>query len=202
MTTPAITKYDQGDYDYSKYWERGRAYEHAAEEIALKRLLAKIPVGRREVFADLGGGYGRLMPIYAPLFKYNILLDYSIKNLQQGVALAKKNGITNISFVAANLYNLPFREEAIDTAAIVRVIHHIKDINLLFTELSRAIAHELILDIPNKRHFPAVIRGLFRGKLKEILSKIVLASRAFSTITTPNKFKTSLNHMDSPRVFG
>src|SRR5476651_2614197 len=55
----AIKKADQYDdpkYNYQDYWT-GREYEHAAEEMAIKRLL------KGQHFAnavDVGGGYGRL----------------------------------------------------------------------------------------------------------------------------------------------
>ena len=49
-------QYDNGDYNYLHYWDH-RAYEHASEEMAIKRLLK----GKHfKTAADIGGGYGRL----------------------------------------------------------------------------------------------------------------------------------------------
>ena len=49
-------KYDDPNFDYTKYWV-GRDYENAAEEIAIRRLLK----GKHFASAvDIGGGYGRL----------------------------------------------------------------------------------------------------------------------------------------------
>ena len=55
-TTRKADQYDDPKYNYQDYWA-GREYEHAAEEIAIKRLLR----GRKfEHAVDVGGGYGRL----------------------------------------------------------------------------------------------------------------------------------------------
>ncbi len=49
-------QYNDPSHNYLKYWD-GREYEHAAEEIAIKKLLR----GKRFKHAvDIGGGYGRL----------------------------------------------------------------------------------------------------------------------------------------------
>src|SRR3954468_16024906 len=49
-------QYNDPKHNYLKYWE-GREYEHAAEEIAIDKLLH----GKRFKNAvDVGGGYGRL----------------------------------------------------------------------------------------------------------------------------------------------
>jgi SAM-dependent methyltransferase len=49
-------KYNDPSYNYLHYWDE-REYEHASEEMAIRRLLR----GRRFKNAvDIGGGYGRL----------------------------------------------------------------------------------------------------------------------------------------------
>lgn len=171
--TPTVTSYDKTNYDYTKYWAGGtRQYEHESEVIALRRFLGKIPNKKEKTFVDLGGGYGRLMETYAPEFKHSILLDYSVNNLKKGADAAERLGIKNISFVAANLYKLPFRNDSIDAGELIRVAHHIKDIPLLMNELARVLRSSLIFDCPNKRHALAVLRSLFRGTraLRETLS--------------------------------
>ena len=45
-------QYDKGDYNYLRYWD-GRDYEHAAEEMAIFRLLH----GKHfKTAVDIGGG--------------------------------------------------------------------------------------------------------------------------------------------------
>src|SRR6187402_736893 len=49
-------KYNDPSHNYLLYWE-GRDYEHAAEELAIRRLLK----GKHfKKAVDVGGGYGRL----------------------------------------------------------------------------------------------------------------------------------------------
>ena len=178
----AITKYDQKNYDYSRYWEGNeREYEHRAELVALERMLERVKDKSQKTFVDLGGGYGRLLPVYAPLFKHVILLDYSVNNLKKGAELVARNAASGkanidpekITYVAANLYKMPFKDLTIDAGELIRVIHHIKDLPLLMDELARVIRTDLLIDCPNKRHFLAVIRSFFKGKgaLKKTLSR-------------------------------
>src|SRR3990172_10523958 len=49
-------QYDDPKYNYQDYWA-GREYEHAAEEMAIKRLLKGMHFKHA---VDVGGGYGRL----------------------------------------------------------------------------------------------------------------------------------------------
>lgn len=172
-SSTAIAEYDRKNYDYSRYWEGGkRQYEHTSEGIALRRMIRNIPDRKNKIFADFGGGYGRLIPVYAQDFKHIVLLDYSVNNLKKAAIATKENGISNVSFVAANLYHLPFADHSLDCGQLVRVIHHIKDFGRLAREITRAVNNHLIVDCPNKRHFLAVARSAF-GKnrpLSETLS--------------------------------
>src|SRR3989344_1848173 len=55
-TVRRADQYDDPKYNYQDYWT-GREYEHAAEEMAINRLLK----GQNfEHAVDVGGGYGRL----------------------------------------------------------------------------------------------------------------------------------------------
>jgi hypothetical protein len=49
-------QYNDPTHNYLHYWD-GREYEHAAEEIAIRKLLKK---KHFETATDVGGGYGRL----------------------------------------------------------------------------------------------------------------------------------------------
>jgi len=68
------------DYEGSAYrtefWGQGRDYEHAAERVALKQLLPR--TGHRLI--DVGGGYGRLVPLYNG-YDEVVIFDYAISQL-------------------------------------------------------------------------------------------------------------------------
>ena len=83
MTTPVpssahVINYDEGGYDYRKFWQ-GRDYENWAEARLLRRLMKQIP--RQRWIADLGGGFGRNVPHYANNADHVVLVDYSWTNL-------------------------------------------------------------------------------------------------------------------------
>jgi SAM-dependent methyltransferase len=63
-------------------------------------------------------------------------------------------------FVAADLYNLPLADSALDTVVTVRVLHHVADIPRAFTEIGRVVRPQgtYLTDFANKRHIKAVLR--------------------------------------------
>src|SRR5512140_32072 len=119
-----ICNYEGSDYQDS-FWERGgRAYEDAAEAVALHRLLP--PGGKR--LLELGAGAGRNTPRYHH-FKEIVLLDYSRTQLQQARQRLGDIGPdgARLVFVAADIYHLPFVGGLFDTATMIRTLHHMID---------------------------------------------------------------------------
>jgi len=147
------------DYEGSRYrdefWGQGRAYEDAAERLALRALLPAR--GRRLV--DIGAGYGRLADLYAG-YQEVYLLDYARSQLQQAQEhLGNRPGIT---YVLGDIYNLPFTDGFFDTVVTVRVLHHISHIPKAFAEIARILAPAgtYILEYANKRNLKAIWRFL------------------------------------------
>ena len=80
-TTPPVCNYEGSDYQES-FWDRGgRAYEDAAEAIALQHMLPR----QGRLMLELGAGAGRNTLRYLG-FEQVILLDYSSTQLQQAQA--------------------------------------------------------------------------------------------------------------------
>ncbi len=149
------------DYEGSTYrtdfWEgRGREYEDLAERWALRRMLP--PAGRR--LLDIGAGFGRLADLYGG-YEQVILLDYSRSQLEYA---RHRLGDERFIYVAADIYRLPLATSAVDTAVMVRVLHHLADVPAAFTQLSRVIRPQgdLVLEFANKRHLKNVLRYLLR----------------------------------------
>lgn len=153
-STPWVVDYER-DVDYREYWET-RGYEHWSEQIALSRLLHN---DERGWLADLGAGYGRLYPVYGTPGQRAVLVDYSIKLLYQ----ARETLGSGVPLVAANLYALPFRPHVFQAAVMFRVLHHLVAYERAFQQISRAVAQQLVLEIPNKRHLLARLRSLIAG---------------------------------------
>jgi len=150
------------DYEDSAYrtdfWEgQGREYEDLAERTALRRLLPRS--GRRLI--DIGGGFGRLSEFYEG-YDQVVLFDYSRSMLRQAQERLGRDG--RIVFVAASFYAMPFADSAIDTAMMVRVMHHAEDVPGVLSELSRILTGggNFVLEFASKRHLKSILRYVLR----------------------------------------
>ena len=152
-----ICDYEGSDYK-TRFWQNAdRAYEDAAERIALRRLLP--PRGRRII--EFGAGFGRLADLYTG-YGQIVLLDYSRTMLEQ--AMERWGGDPRFTFVAADVYHLPFAEGVFDAATMIRVIHHMAKVPDALAQIRRAIAPGgvFILEFANKRHVKSAARYLLR----------------------------------------
>lgn len=159
-----ISNYELNDYRYNQFWQ-GRQYEHQAEVRLLKSWL-KLVSG--DWFLDIGGAYGRLLPLYGPKFHQAIILDYSTNELADAKNKIKENRLVNINLLAANLYHIPLADNSINGGISVRVMHHVEDIPRFARELNRILkpGSLFILEFANKFNLNAILRNLFRLNLK------------------------------------
>jgi ubiquinone/menaquinone biosynthesis C-methylase UbiE len=154
---PRICDYEDSSYR-TDFWEgQGREYEDLAERIALRRLLP--PSGRRLI--DIGGGFGRLSEFYGS-YEQVVLLDYSRSLLRQAQERLGRN--SQMVYVAANFYAMPFVDGAFDAAMMVRVMHHVEGVSDLLGEVARILTGGgvYVLEFASKRHLKAMLRYLFR----------------------------------------
>jgi len=158
---PDISDYDKSGYDYTKYWI-DRQYEDFAEKRVLNRLL---PNNGGQLL-DLGGSFGRFATTYCPRYKKAIILDFSKQALEQANHLAKRHNITNLETIWGNAYHTPFEDKNFDTVLLIRVLHHIKNIPALFTEIYRVLKPNgtLIIEMANKIHLKSTLSNLVKGK--------------------------------------
>lgn len=150
---PPICDYEGSNYR-TEFWEgKGRDYEDLVERIALRKLLPK--KGKR--LLELGAGFGRLTNEYH-MYDQIVLVDYSFSQLQY--AQEKFGTSERFVYVAADAYQLPFRAGIFDGATIIRVIHHIADVNIALRQVRRVLAPDgkLILEYANKRNIKALYR--------------------------------------------
>jgi len=156
VTTP-ICSYENSPWR-TEFW-RGRAYEDLAERIALQALLP--PRGTR--LCEIGAGFGRLADFYLG-YDQIILMDYARTMLQEARAhIANDPSLaphaSRFLFVAADLYNLPFADNALDTALTIRVLHHVVDVPRAFAEIARVVRPNgtYVLERANKRHLKTMM---------------------------------------------
>lgn len=153
MERAAVCDYEGYDYR-ARFWRAAnRAYEDAAERLALTRLLP--PRGRRLI--ELGASFGRLAECYAG-YDEVILLDYARTGLEQ--AMQRWGSDPRFHFVLADIYHLPFVAGAFDAAVMVRVMHHIADVPAALRQIRRVLAEGgvFVLEFANKRHLKAMLR--------------------------------------------
>ena len=140
-------QYDRG-YDYTQYWTH-RNYEHAAEEAALRRLLA----GRRFArAADVGGGFGRLCLLLREYADHVTLAEPSKTQLE---AAEKVLAGTDIEKVQTQADDLAFEDGSLDLLTMVRVMHHIPEPTTEFREIARVLrpGGTAIIEVANYGHF-------------------------------------------------
>lgn len=152
--------YDLGDYNYLKYWD-GRDYEHAAEEVAIHRLLK----GKKfKTAADVGGGYGRLCVVLEHYADKVTLAEPSKTQLDIAKDFLKNHPRIDAKQLAAN--DLKFKDGSIDLLTMVRVMHHLPDPSAELKELARVLSDDgyLILEVANYAHFRNRVKHAVKGK--------------------------------------
>ena len=145
---------DYNGYDYKKiFWEDAdREYEDQADRMAIRKLLPK----RMEKFADIGGGYGRLANEYIKRARKVYIFDYSKSELAQ----AKEIFGDKIETKAGDIYTLPFQDNELDGLIMVRVTHHLEDMDKAISELYRVLkpGGVAVVEVANKRTLPKMAR--------------------------------------------
>lgn len=140
-------QYDRG-YDYTKYWDH-RDYEHAAEEIALRRLLDGSHFTRA---ADIGGGFGRLCLLLRDYADHVTLAEPSLTQLE---AAKKVLAGTDVEQIRMQADELLFDDASLDLVTMVRVMHHLPEPSREFAEIARVLkpGGTAIIEVANYGHF-------------------------------------------------
>lgn len=106
---------------------------------------------------ELGAGAGRNTSRYED-FERIVLLDYSFSQLQ----LAKKRlgESDRYTYVAADVYRLPFVSGLFDFATMIRTLHHLVDAPLALHQVRRVLRSNagFILEYASKKHLKAILR--------------------------------------------
>ena len=168
---------DYNGYDYKKeFWENvDREYEDQADRMAIRKLLPK----RMEKFADIGGGYGRLAGEYLKRARKAYIFDYSKTELKQ----AKDTYGDKIETKAGDIYELPFKDDELDGLMMVRVTHHLDNLNKALAELYRILkpGGVAVIEVANKRTLPKIVRFLTgRSKVNPFDKKVANYKEIFA----------------------
>lgn len=152
------------NYDYPSYWKE-RSYEHQSEFIAIKGLLFKVPSINKVI--EIGSGFGRLLPAYSYRCKNILLTDPSAKLISLSIKKYRKN--KKIKFLQSTLENIQHKKGLgkFDLCVMVRVLHHIKDVDKALDIIYSLIVKNayLILEFPNKNNLKANLRQIIKGDI-------------------------------------
>lgn len=153
-------QYDNDNYNYLKYWD-GRDYEHAAEEMAIKRLIR----GKHFKHAvDIGGGYGRLCVLLNNYADHVTLAEPATSQLEIAKDFLKDYPTIDQKLMQAD--DLQFKDGSVDLFTMIRVMHHLPDPHIEFAEMHRSLSNDgyVILELANYAHFRNRVKYLLKGK--------------------------------------
>jgi SAM-dependent methyltransferase len=110
------------DYNSSRF-----VISEKHEELLERKIISKnLSTGR--VALDLGGGYGRLTGILLDRYKYVVLIDYSINNLERAMKVLDRERTV---FLHADIRNPPIMDGSVDFILSLRVMHHYSNLGFL-----------------------------------------------------------------------
>lgn len=153
-------QYNDPKHNYLHYWE-GREYEHAAEEIALKKLLKGKHFGKA---VDIGGGYGRLCVFLENYADKVVLAEPSQQQLDIAKDYLKDHPEIERKLMQAD--DLQFEDGSIDLVTMIRVMHHLPDPTTEFNEIARVLSPDgcAIIEVANYIHIRNRMKHVLRGE--------------------------------------
>ena len=159
-TKKKADQYNDPSHNYLRYWD-GRDYEHAAEEMALRRLLS----GKHFKHAvDIGGGYGRLCVFLEKYSDKVTLAEPSQQQLDIAAEYLKDHPEVDRKLMQAD--DLKFKDGSVDLFTMIRVMHHLPDPKAEFAEIARSLSDDgyAIIEVANYAHGRNRIKHILKGK--------------------------------------
>ena len=152
--------YNDPKHNYLEYWE-GRDYEHAAEEMAITRLLKG---AHFEMAVDVGGGYGRLSKFLTKFSDKVVLAEPSQQQLDIAKDFLKDTPQVDRQLLQAA--DLKMKDGSVDLVLVVRVLHHLPDPTSEFAEIARVLkpGGTFIMEFANNAHALNRVRYGMKGQ--------------------------------------
>lgn len=153
-------QYNDPSHNYLHYWD-GRDYEHAAEVLALQKMLGK---RKFKHAVDVGGGYGRLSAVLTKWASKVTLAEPSQQQLDIAEEYLRDYPQVDRKLMQAD--DLKFADNSVDLVVVVRVLHHLPDPAAEFAEISRILepGGYFFFEFANNTHFKNRLRHIVRGK--------------------------------------
>lgn len=107
-----------------------------AVEAALRKLVGSRPF---QTMADLGTGTGRLLEIFAPLYRRGIGIDLSREMLSVARANLDRAGVTHAQVRLGDLYAPPVERNSFDLVTMHQVLHYLEKPGAAVAEAARLL---------------------------------------------------------------
>jgi ubiquinone/menaquinone biosynthesis C-methylase UbiE len=138
---------------------------------------------------DIGAGFGRLTPLYIFRAQKIILADPSAKLLKLAKLKVKNRKVVLLQSKVENLLS-KIHKNSIDLVILVRVLHHIKDLNEAFYIINKICKKGgfFILEFANKSHIKATFHEFIKGNLTfplDIFPKDIRSKKSIRLGTLP-----------------
>lgn len=113
---------------------------HVAEDSVEEAMLAAIGAGPFEALLDLGTGTGRLLELFAPLYRRAVGVDASTAMLAVARANLDRAGVSDAQVRLGDIYNLPLPRNAFDVVTIHQVLHYLDEPERAVAEAARVLS--------------------------------------------------------------
>jgi SAM-dependent methyltransferase len=153
-------QYNDPSHNYLHYWD-GRGYEHAAEELAIRRLLK----GKHyKTAVDVGGGYGRVFFFVEQFADDVTLAEPSQQQLDIAKDFLKDHPEVHRNLMQAD--DLQFKAGSIELLTMIRVMHHLPNPTNEFAEISRVLSPSgrAIIEVANYSHMRNRVKHVLKGQ--------------------------------------
>ncbi len=119
-------------------WDSIRAL-HVAEDAVEAAMLEALGERVFDSLLDLGTGTGRLLELFAPLYRRAVGIDASSDMLAVARANLDRAGIANAQVRLGDIHHLPFARNSFDVVTIHQVLHYLDDPERAITEAARVL---------------------------------------------------------------
>lgn len=113
---------------------------HVAEDAVEQAMLGAIGAEPFEALLDLGTGTGRLLELFAPLYRRAVGVDASTAMLAVARANLDRAGIGDAQVRLGDIYNLSLPRNAFDVVTIHQVLHYLDEPERAVAEAARVLS--------------------------------------------------------------
>lgn len=122
---------------------------HVPDEAVEDAMLAAIGTRRVDAMLDLGTGTGRMLELFAPLYRSGLGIDLSREMLSVARAKLEAAGITHAAIRQGDVSAPPVESGRYDLVTVHQVLHYLDEPQMVIAEAARALRPEgtlLIVD--------------------------------------------------------